>query len=135
MLQRALVMTVSLFLAGTLGAADLKVKHGQWTASVEITGLPVALPPHTFTYCVDKDSAIPQEKQMKGCTINMHHKENTVNWTMSCDNGGKGTGTVTYQWDSMQAQVELTVPNSNMALTSKMAGKWTSPDCTKSTSE
>ncbi len=120
---------ICLFLSLPIGAAEFKVKHGQWTANVEVTGLPVALPLHTFAYCVDKDSAIPQEKQLKGCTINMQHKSNTVNWTMTCDNGGKGVGTATYQWDSMHAQVELTLPNSNMSLTSNMTGKWTSPDC------
>lgn len=131
--QRATVITVLLFLATTLGAADLNVKHGQWTASVTITGFPVALPPHRFAYCVDKDSAIPQEKQMKGCTITMQHQQNTINWTMSCENGGKGKGTVTYQWDSMQAQVDLSLAESNMTLTSTMAGKWASPDCANST--
>ncbi|MBI3562816.1 MAG: DUF3617 family protein [Gammaproteobacteria bacterium] len=109
--------------------AELNVKHGLWTANVEVTGLPIALPPHSFNYCVDKNSAIPQEKQMQGCNMQMQHEGNTVHWTMHCDNGGKGVGTATYQWDNMQAQVELTLPDGKLSLTSNMTGKWSGDTC------
>lgn len=125
------IIVLTVMISAHLSAGELKVKHGLWTASVEVTGLPVPLPPHTFSYCVDKDSAIPQEKQMQGCTMNMVQQANSVNWKMTCDNGSKGVGTATYQWDTMQAQVELTLPESNMSLTSKMTGKWSAVSCSR----
>ncbi len=129
MLRLTCLFTALLMMTGQLNASELKVKQGLWTASVNITGLPVALPPHTFTYCVDKSSAIPQEKKMEGCTMNMQHQGNTINWTMTCDNGGKGKGTATYQWDTMQAQVDLTLPDGAMTLSSTMTGKWSDTAC------
>ena len=129
-MQRVTYLFTTIILFSTqLNAADFKVKQGLWTANVTITGLPVPLPMHTFTYCVDKSGAIPQEKQMEGCKINIKHQSNNLNWTMTCENGGKGSGRATYQWDTMQAQVELTLPEGNMTLTSDMTGKWTATAC------
>lgn len=112
---------------------ELKVKHGLWTAQMELTGLPVVVPAKQFTYCVDKDNAIPQEKQVKGCTVQTQHDGNTIRWNMKCENGGRGNGTVTYQWDSMQANVEMSLPEGHLTLNSKMSGKWTSADCKAAT--
>ena len=122
---------VALGVLATSSWAELNVKHGEWSASVEMTGLPIALPPQTMSYCVDKDSAIPQDKQHKDCNMEWKSQANTVQWTMTCTNGGKGKGTVTYGWDTMQGQTEVTVTGANMVMKANMTGKWVSATCAK----
>jgi hypothetical protein len=109
--------------------AELKIKHGEWSATVEMTGMPIALPPQTMSYCVDKDSAVPQDKQQKDCTMEWKSQANTVQWTMTCANGGKGKGLVTYGWDTMQGQTEISVAGGNLMMKANMTGKWVSEKC------
>lgn len=133
---KSLTSMFYLILACSVGnTAELKVKHGLWTAQVELTGLPIAVPPKQITYCVDKDNAIPQEKQVHGCKIETQHEGNTIRWNMKCDNGSQGKGVVNYQWDSMQASVDMSMPEGHLTLTSKMTGKWSRADCTDGTNK
>ncbi len=122
---------VSLFAISSAAWAELKIKYGEWSATVEMTGMPIALPPQTMTYCVDKDSAIPQDKQNKDCNMEWKSQGNTVQWTMICANGGKGTGTATYGWDTMQGQTEITMTGANLVMKANMTGKWVSDTCAK----
>ena len=125
--SRIIVVFLSLFTLTSAAWAELKIKHGEWSATVELTGLPIAMPAQTMTYCVDKDSAIPQDNKQKDCTMDWKEQGNTIQWTMNCANGGKGKGSATYGWDTMQGQTE--VSTGNLVMKANMTGKWISKTC------
>lgn len=112
-----------------LAQAEPNVKYGEWEVSVEMTGMPMAIPAQTQHICVDKQHLVPGSKQEQGCNIEWKSSGNTINWTISCDNGGNGTGSVTYNYDKMTGSSQISVPQAQMVMKSKMSGKWVADKC------
>ena len=109
--------------------ADPNVKFGEWEVSIEMTGMPMAMPPQTQRFCVDKQHMVPGAKQEQGCNIEWNSSGNTITWTLNCANGGNGKGSVTYNWDKMTGNSEVNVPQAQMVMKSKMTGKWVKDKC------
>ncbi len=106
------------------------IKEGKWeiTVTMESKGqMPFQLPPQTFTQCITKEKAIPQEAQAgTGCQIVKNEiKGDTVSWVIECKSP-EGTiisdGTVTYKGDNFDGTVKIKHPN--MEIVQKMTGKW-----------
>jgi hypothetical protein len=90
------------------------LNEGMWeiTVDVEIPGMPMKMPPSTYTQCLKKDRAVPNdEKPGQACvTKDVTTKGNTVTWTMTCTNPGgqmTGKGMVTYHKDKMDGSMTL----------------------------
>ncbi len=103
------------------------IQEGQWqiTMEMEIPGMPMKMPPATYTQCIKKDDLIPQdEKQNQECVQkNVTVKGNTVSWTVECDvPGGQmtGKGKITYHKDKMEGQ--MTTQGQGMKMVSHFKG-------------
>lgn len=116
---------------GILGAqAAPKAKYGEWETTVELSGMPVPMGPRTQRVCITADNLVPNEQQEQDCTMKWTDEGNTVRWTMRCTNGATGKGFVTYNWDTMHGETEITAPEAQMVMKSKMTGKWVAEKCT-----
>ncbi len=90
------------------------LNEGMWeiTVDLEIQGMPMKMPPSTYTQCLKKDQAIPNdEKPGQECvTKDVTTKGDTVTWMMACTNPGgqmTGKGMVTYHKDKMEGSMTL----------------------------
>lgn len=110
--------------------AEPKVKYGEWETTVELSGMPIPMAPRTQRVCITKDNLVPSEQQEQDCTMKWTADGNSVRWTMSCANGAKGQGHVTYAWDTMHGETEITAPEAQLVMKSKMTGKWVAEKCT-----
>lgn len=109
--------------------ADAKIKYGEWEINVTVEGLPIAMPPHTQHICLDKEHLVPGEKQAGQCKMSWQIDNNTVNWKVSCSNGGNGNGKVVYDWDKMQGSSVMNMPSAHMSMHSSLTGKWVAATC------
>jgi hypothetical protein len=88
--------------------------EGMWeiTVDIDMPGMPVKMPPSTYTQCIKKDQAIPSDAQPgQECTTkDVTTKGNTVTWIMTCSNPGgqmTGKGMVTYHKDRMDGSMTM----------------------------
>lgn len=127
-------LTMALPLAGV--AADSPQKPGKWqiTMEMEMTGMPMKMPPQVITKCVtaqdvkDPDKAVP--KSQKGtCKVSDYKVEgNKVSWSVKCegDNPSTGKGEITYAADSYEGWMKISVMgpnNEKQDMTMKYHGK------------
>jgi hypothetical protein len=67
----------------------------------------------------------------QGCRVtDIVYDGNTVSWNISCDaqsGGMKGTGKVTYNGDSMQGTMNMTMPGSDMQINNQFHGRRIGP--------
>ena len=103
------------------------INEGMWeiTVSLEIPGMPMKMPPSTYTQCIKKDQAVPNENQPgQECVAkDITTSGNTVTWTMVCTNPGgqmTGKGRVTYNNDKMDGS--MTMEGQGMKMTSNFKG-------------
>lgn len=119
----ALVLLSSLVMAGP------NMKEGKWQISskMEMPGMPVQIPPQTFSHCLTKKDMVPrQEKPDQSCKmVNNSVKGSTVTWLMEC-NTPQGPsaidGKVTYKGDTFDGVIKIR--QAGMEMTQRMSGKW-----------
>jgi hypothetical protein len=104
-----------------------KVHEGLWeiTVEVEMPGMPMKMPPNTFTQCIKKDRAIPMdEKPGQQCKAkDIKTNGNTMSWTLECTTPGgqmTGDGTITYHDDKMEGSMSM--QSQGMTMTSTYKG-------------
>lgn len=109
--------------AGSATALD----EGLWeiTAEVEMPGMPMKMPPTTYTQCIKKDQAVPMdEKPGQECKVkDVTTKGNTTSWTVECSNPAGpmiGKGTVSYNGDKMEGSMHM--EGQGMTMTSRYKG-------------
>lgn len=102
-------------------------QEGLWeiTVDVDMPGMPMKMPPTTFTQCLKKDKAVPMDqKPGQECKVkDVATKGNTTSWTMECSNPGgqmTGKGTVTYTGDKMEGSMQM--QGQGMSMTSHYKG-------------
>ena len=105
------------------------MQEGLWeiTTELEMPGMPMKMPPSTFTQCMRKDHAVPSNaKPGQQCkTKNVSAQGNTVRWTMECTHpGGQMTskGAITYHRDKMEGSATMTMEGQGMTMTSHFKG-------------
>jgi hypothetical protein len=111
-----------------------EINEGIWeiTTTVEMPGMPVAIPPTKHTQCITKEELIPKTSAEKqDCTM-MDHKisANTVSWTMQCNSSAgtfRSSGKVTYSKDSFTGSFITEIPRAKMKMESKMTGQRKGP--------
>ena len=111
----------------TQASSGPDLNEGMWeiTVSLEIPGMPMKMPPSTYTQCIKKDQAVPNENQPgQECVAkDITTSGNTVTWTMVCTNPGgqmTGKGRVTYNNDKMDGS--MTMEGQGMKMTSNFKG-------------
>ena len=107
-------------------------KAGKWqmTMEMDITGMPMKMPPMTFTHCVTKEqaenpeAAIPKSQRDSGCKYtDVKVDGNTVSWKVECEKSKMtGTGEVTYTADSYTGKADMKMQDREMH--AKYSGKY-----------
>lgn len=129
MLRKAVMSILVLIALSSLAHAEssLNVNEGEWeiTMNVEIAGMPMKMPPNTFTQCIKKDQAIPKDQNpaQQCVTKDVVTKGNSVSWSMLCTNAGgqmTGKGKVAYEKDKMDGS--MTMQGQGMKMVSHFKG-------------
>ena len=118
----------------TLAFAASPAKPGKYEMTVqsEMTGMPMKMPPHTFTYCLTKEDienaeklAPEQQRKNSDCKrTDMKIDGNTVSWKISCEKSKMtGDGKVTYSGDSIDGNMHMSMPNGG-EMNAKYTGKY-----------
>jgi hypothetical protein len=118
----------------TLAFAASPAKPGKYEMTVqsEMTGMPVKIPAHTFTYCLTKEDienaeklAPEQQRKNSDCKrTDLKIDGNTVSWKVSCEKSKMtGEGKVTYSGDSVDGSMHMSMPNGG-EMNAKYSGKY-----------
>jgi hypothetical protein len=123
----ALIIVWLAFIVCAHAGSGPDLDEGLWeiTTELEMPGMPMKMPPSTFTQCIKKDQAVPaDEKPGQECkTKDLTTKGNTISWTVECAHPGgqmTGKGTVTYHRDKMEGS--LNMQGQGMTMTSRFKG-------------
>ncbi|NTV13201.1 MAG: DUF3617 family protein [Desulfobulbaceae bacterium] len=127
----ALLLGSSVLLsAGPAAAAEPK-NGAEWEikTTMEMPGLPFALPPTVIRQCLEEKAVPYQGKKDEKCsTVYKNISGNTLSWQVVCD-GKDGkmemTGESTYSGDSMDSQIKMKSKNGDMSM--HMTGKKLGP--------
>jgi hypothetical protein len=132
MLKKLCSATVILFVVVSIAFAGSvpNMQEGKWeiTTKMEMPGMPMNMPPMTYTQCLTKKDLVPKRSQPgQECTITQNKVTgSTVTWTMQCSGQGgdmKGTGNITYSGNSFNGTIKMTMPQQNMQMTSHVTGR------------
>lgn len=123
-----ILITFSTVLMGTVWAGP-KMNPGTWeiTTRTQIAGMPTQVLKHV--QCITADDLVPvsQDANQECQVTNIVYSGNTVSWKISCgaqDGGMTGTGSVTYNGNSMNGAMDMTVTGGgNMRVKNTMTGK------------
>lgn len=116
-----------LFLSNIAEAQNMKEGLWQITMTIEMPGMPMQMPPQTYTHCLTKKDMVPQkEEPNQECRMVKRDIEgDTVIWVMECKTS-EGTavfnGKVTYKGDSFEGIIKM--KQSGMEMTQNLKGKW-----------
>ncbi len=121
-------LVMALF-TGTVPAADgPDFEEGKWEITVEIDmpGMPMKMPPNTYTRCMRRDNPVPEtEGANQVChTTDVRTEGNTVTWKLECTGAGNtmtGDGKITYQKDSLSGT--MTMQGQGMTIKNAFKGK------------
>lgn len=123
----SVVMSSAVLLSVTLLAAPA-MQEGKWefTAKMEMPGMPMQMPAHTYTHCITAKDMVPrsdrpgQECKMLKNSVN----GNTATWQMECNSPQGKTmmdGRVTYTGDSMTGEIKMQQGGTDMI--QRMSGR------------
>lgn len=119
------VMTVSFALVW----AGLQMNPGKWeiTTQTEMAGMPSQSITHV--QCLTADDLVPMSQDAtQECQVtDIVYSGNTVSWKITCGGQGggmKGTGSVTYNGNSMNGVMNMTITGGgNMKIKNTMIGR------------
>ena len=123
-----LVLVVFSVFMSTNILATPAMSEGKWeiTAKMEMPGMPMQMPAHTFTHCVTAEDMAPHdERPGQECkTIKSNVNGNTVTWQMECKSPQGTTmmdGRATYTGDTMNGEIKM--QQDGMDMTQRMNGR------------
>ena len=131
MLRIMFTTLVMLFSTISISFADSvpNMQEGRWeiTTEIEMSGMPMKMPPLTHTQCLTKEDLVPQSSQSGDeCKItDVEVSGDTVIWVMQCKGQGgetKGTGEIIYSGTSFKGTIKMIIVESNMQMTSNIKG-------------
>ena len=133
------VLLLISFLSGNalsmVAAAEVNMNPGlwQWTAVMDMPGMPMQLPPASYTTCISQADFVPKDSELgQNCeTIDLQTEGDTVSWNITCTQNGIATtsqGNITYYGD--RAEGIININSQGMQMRSKTAGERLGP-CTK----
>lgn len=122
-----MVVFFALFFINT--AQGQNIKEGLWeiTTKMDMPGMPMQMPPQTYTHCITKKDMVPQKKESEQECKTLKHdvKGDTVSWVIECKTREGSTvsnGRVTYKGDTFEGVAKF--KHSGMEMTQNMRGKW-----------
>ncbi len=123
-----IVVTLLLF-SVTVFAGEPDMKEGLWeiTLKMEVPGMPMQMPPQTYTHCMTKKDHVPQKQESdQDCKMIKHDiKGDTVTWVLECkttEGTALSNGRVTFKGDSFQGVVK--VEHGGTEFSQHLKGKW-----------
>ena len=114
-----------LFLNDEISIAQ-NMKEGLWeiTMTMEMPGMPMKMPPRTWTQCLTKKNCVPQED--KDCkVIKSEVKGDVFTWVVECktrEGTTTANGRTVYKGDTFEGVVK--VKQGGMEITQNLKGKW-----------
>jgi len=130
MLKKLFAASIILLIAISISFAGSgpNMKEGLWEITTKTKMPGMEMPPMKHTQCITKNDLVPQSSQPgQECKITETKViGNTVSWTMQCKTQGgemKGTGKITYSGDSFKGTMIMSMPQTNMKITSHISGK------------
>jgi hypothetical protein len=126
----AVVLAVCLLPAAVFAASPAKPGKWQMTMQMEMSGMPMKMPPVTTQYCLTKEQAenpeklAPEERKNSDCKrTDFKMDGNTVSWKVACEKRQMtGEGKVTYSGDTFDGTMHMTMPQGEM--NAKYSGKF-----------
>ncbi|GMQ92231.1 MAG: hypothetical protein BMS9Abin11_1553 [Gammaproteobacteria bacterium] len=126
------IVSVFLFFIGmsSISVTNAEIRHGLWRfeTSIEMTGMPMKMPPQSGTFCVKKGNYMPDQKRMKkGCKYKQEKDGNNISWHMSCANPKmEAKGNMKYSGRRMQGSSVATVyrRGKKVLMTTKINGQY-----------
>jgi len=131
MLKKLVLITLILLISHSLVSAGdgPDIHEGEWkiTVKFDAPGMPMKMPPNTYTQCIQKDQPIPKnEKPNQVCeTKDIKTKGDTVTWSVVCTNRGgemTGKGVATYKGDKMEGTMTMTMEDQGPNFISRYKG-------------
>jgi hypothetical protein len=124
-----LVFVTFIFLVSCSAQKGPNMKEGLWeiTVRMEAPGMPVQMPPQTFTQCMNPKEAVPQpgESAQECKIVKQDIKGDTVSWVVECKTN-EGTavsdGKITYNGGTFEGIIQMT--QGNMKATQRLSGRW-----------
>lgn len=115
-----------------LSAADVNMNPGlwQWTAAMDMPGMPMQLPPASYTTCITRADFVPKNSELgQNCeTIDLKTEGDKVSWNATCTQEGvtiTSQGELTYYGDHAEGTVSIN--SQGMQMRSKTTGKRLGP--------
>ena len=124
-LSSAILLASLISIPAQASGIDIKPGMWQWTMTMEMKGMPFAIPPTTYGSCITREDLVPkQSKDLKECKM-LENKitGNNVSWKMECiGEGGRvlSEGKMSYSGTTARGEVQITTQG--MAMTSKISG-------------
>lgn len=127
----ALALVVLALALPTFAADATHVKPGKWqvTMTMDMPGMPMKMPPMTFTNCITKEQAEnpqpPKSQKDKNCEVTDYKRDgNTVTWTVKCtgEHPMTGEGKMTFSAESYEGTTHMNM--GDMEMTQKFTGKY-----------
>lgn len=128
MLALTIMLTLLFVSTQNAAASDLKINKGLWniTTTMEIPGLPIAMPPTTMQECINDTANMleqfknPQQNDQDDCSIkNQHISGNTVTYDVVCNTPqGKSVNhaSFTYTGDNMHGTMKVNTHGQTMTI-------------------
>jgi len=108
------ISSAVIMIGSTLLHADVNMHEGLWkmTVQTQMSGLPMQIPPTSFTQCITKKDLIPKDQEGKKgkCKITQQNiSGNTVSWVMECkeDATMKAVGRITYHGNTFEGTTDI----------------------------
>jgi hypothetical protein len=123
-------ITMPIALCAGLAWAEPQMNTGKWeiTTKTEMAGMPTQTATHI--QCITKEDLVPmsQDANQECQVTDIKTIGNTVLWKMACGGQGgsgrmEGTGKITYQGDTMQGIMEMTILDYNMEMKNTLSGR------------
>jgi hypothetical protein len=134
MIKKVFFVSVLAFLFLFLSDISMaqNMKEGLWevTMTMEMPGMAMKMPPHTYTHCMTKKDMVPQ-KQDPGQECKMVKSEvrgDTVSWVMECktkEGIATSNGRLTYRGNAFDGVVKM--KHAGTEMTQNLKGRWIGP--------
>lgn len=112
--------------------AGPQMNPGKWeiTTKTEMAGMPAQSITHT--QCIKNDDLVPMSNDAnQNCQVkNIKTSGDTVSWEITCGGQGgqmDGTGEVTYNGDTMEGKMEMTIKGMDTKVKNTLSGKRIGP--------
>ncbi|MCU7931275.1 MAG: DUF3617 family protein [Candidatus Thiodiazotropha sp. (ex Codakia rugifera)] len=108
-------------------ASEVNMNPGlwKWTAVMDMPGMPMQLPPTSYTTCISEADFVPKDSQLgQTCeTIDLKTEGDSVSWSITCTQQAgvtKSQGNITYHGDTAEGMIQVSVEG--MQMSSKTTG-------------